>query len=91
MLIVIGILLSGILLGFVLRKRLNEKFLNRFLLYSIYLLLFLMGVGIGTNKQILENLLSLGLQALALTLGAVAGSILVVFLVYKLFFVKKDK
>lgn len=41
-------------------------------------LMVVLGVSVGANPQVMQNLGSLGLQALALTVGAVAGSILVV-------------
>ena len=37
-----------------------------------------LGISVGANPQVMQNLGSLGLQALALTVGAVTGSILVV-------------
>ena len=87
--IIISILLAGIVLGYLLRKRLKEKLLSRFLLFAIYLLLFMLGVSIGTNKQVLDNLATLGMQSLAITAGTVIGSIFVVYFVFIFFFQKK--
>lgn len=79
------------LLGFLLRAKQrivsgNEKLIN----YAIYLLLFLLGVSIGSNEQIMSSLSTLGLMALVVAMGAVAGSVLAGFLVFKLFFKKND-
>lgn len=84
---VIGIMAAGMLLGFLLRQRkklmsANEKLIT----YAIYLLLFMMGVSIGSNQQIINSLSSLGITALLVSVGAVAGSILLGFFVSKLFF-----
>ncbi|HBI80845.1 MAG TPA: DUF340 domain-containing protein [Bacteroidales bacterium] len=82
-------MLGGMLLGFLLKTKqrivtANEKLIT----YAIYLLLFLMGVSIGSNELIMNSLSSLGTLALLLSTGAVAGSILMGFLVFKFFFKK---
>jgi uncharacterized transporter YbjL len=74
--IILGLLIGSMILGYFLQNHLNEKLLNQLLLFSIYLLLFLMGVNIGSNEQLIKNLSSLGWQALLLTIGAVIGSII---------------
>lgn len=75
------------LLGFLLRAKQrivsgNEKLIT----YAIYLLLFMMGVSIGSNEQIMNSLSTLGIVALIVSTGAIIGSILTGFLVFKLFF-----
>ena len=84
---VLIIMLMGILAGLLARNkpklvRWNDRAVN----LAIYLLLFLLGVSVGGNQQIMANLGSLGLKALALALGAVAGSVSLSCLVYKYFF-----
>lgn len=78
------------LLGFLVKAKqrvvsANEKLIT----YAIYLLLFMMGVSIGSNDQIINSLSSLGFLALIISFGAVAGSILTGIVVFRLFF-KKD-
>ncbi len=78
---------GGMLLGFLLRAKQrivsgNEKLIT----YAIYLLLFMMGVSIGSNEQIMNSLSTLGIVALIVSMGAIIGSILTGFLVFKLFF-----
>lgn len=75
------------LLGFLLRAKQrivsgNEKLIT----YAIYLLLFMMGVSIGSNEQIMNSLSTLGIVALIVSMGAIIGSILTGFVVFKLFF-----
>ena len=43
---------------------------------AVYLLLFLLGLSVGSNRIIIANIGRLGLQALILTTGAVTGSVL---------------
>ena len=81
---------AGMLAGFLLRKRkklisLSEKLV----MWAIYLLLFLLGVAIGVNDQILERFADLGLLALVITFGGVAGSIFMGWLVFSVFFTGK--
>ncbi len=78
------------LLGFLLRRRkklmsANEKLIT----YAIYLLLFMMGVSIGSNQQIMGSLNSIGITALLVSVGAVTGSILLGFFVNRIFFKSK--
>ncbi len=84
---VVSIMAGGMLLGFLLRAKQrivsgNEKLIT----YAIYLLLFMMGVSIGSNEQIMNSLSTLGIVALIVSTGAIIGSILTGFLVFKLFF-----
>ncbi|MEW5845191.1 MAG: LysO family transporter [Bacteroidota bacterium] len=87
MIAVVSIMIGGMLLGFLLKAKqrivsVNEKLIT----YAIYLLLFMMGVSIGSNDQIMNSLSSLGVLALILSIGAVAGSILTGFVIFKIFF-----
>jgi uncharacterized membrane protein YbjE (DUF340 family) len=80
----------GIILGFFLKSkkklvRLNDKLVT----YAIYLLLFMLGISIGSNEQIMNSLSSLGLIALIVTIGGVLGSIVLGFITYRLFFKKR--
>lgn len=75
------------ILGFLLKAKqrivsINEKLIT----YAIYLLLFMMGLSIGSKNQLVESLSSLGVLALVLSVGAVAGSVLTGFVIFKLFF-----
>jgi len=88
---ILGILIIGITLGFIFRKM--EKLIklsNKLLIWSIYLLLFLLGISIGTNDEIIRNFPTTGLKALVLTFAGVLGSCLVSLLIYKIYFVEKE-
>ncbi|MFB9272813.1 MULTISPECIES: LysO family transporter [Flavobacteriaceae] len=80
----------GFILGYVLK---NE---TKFILFSnkattliIYMLLFLLGIGVGLNKTIVSNMANIGLQAILITFGAVLGSLILAYITYKLFFIQK--
>lgn len=91
MITVLLIMTAGIVIGWFLHKK--EKFLkviNELTNWAIFLLLFLLGLSVGTNDKILQNFDQIGFQAIAITLFAVMGSVLVSWLTYILFF-KKDE
>lgn len=89
---ILGVMFCGVGLGFLLRGRSNVKRLaERATMPVIYLLLFAMGVSVGANKNVMENLSSLGVEALIVTLGAVVGSITAALVTYKLFFRKGSR
>lgn len=84
---ILGILVLGVLLGHVLKNlSFFEKSANKVIMLVIYALLFLLGVSIGKNDVILNNLDSLGVQAWWLTFGAVLGSVIAAKIVYGKFF-----
>lgn len=75
-------LLAGALLGWGLRYR--RRWLHaadRATTTAVFLLIFLLGFSVGGNATVMTALGSLGAQALALTLGALAGSLLLMWLV----------
>ncbi|WP_455968731.1 LysO family transporter, partial [Butyricimonas virosa] len=51
-----------------------------------FLLLFLLGITVGANGDVMNNLDSIGLEALLITLAAIAGSVLCAWGVYRFFF-----
>ncbi len=91
MILLLAILFIGFFIGFLLRKNKKiEKPLGIIIMISIYALLFFIGISVGSNKLIINNLTKIGINALALTLGAVIGTILLSIPVYKYFF-QNDK
>lgn len=67
----------GILLGHVLRHRSKTIALaDSLTMWTIYLLLFVLGLSVGINRQILQNIGSLGFQAAVLAAAAIVGSVL---------------
>lgn len=52
---------------------------------AIFVLLFLMGAGVGASPAVMNNLSRLGWQAALISLGAVAGSVLLAWLLQRFF------
>ena len=72
---VIGFMLGGMCIGFLLRKR-NITRISQIITLLIWLLLFLLGIEVGENRRIIQGLATLGMEALTITLAAVLGSCL---------------
>ena len=91
MITVVLVMTAGIILGYIVRhKSLLIKLNDKLIMWAIYLLLFVLGVSIGTNDTIMKSLPSLGLKALAITIGGVAGSVLLAWVTYIKFFKNKE-
>ncbi len=76
----------GIACGYFLRNTKAAAFFCRLVMPSILALLFCMGVLIGNNEAIMNNLDTLGLQGLMLAVATMTGSCLAVSLIVRLFF-----
>ncbi|NOQ23756.1 MAG: LysO family transporter [Bacteroidales bacterium] len=91
MIIVLILMSFGIGIGWFLHK--HKKFIkitSELTNWAIYLLLFLLGLSVGTNDEILNNFDEIGYQSIIITVFAVMGSVLVSWLCFTLFF-KKDE
>lgn len=91
MFIVFGIMLLGVLIGYLLRQIPNITFIAKLISLFIFLLLFSLGISVGKNQEILNNLSTIGLQALVIAVGAMAGSICLTGLIYNKYFKKDEK
>ncbi len=86
MLEIILFFLAGLPIGWALKNRRKivgalEKMSN----ILIYALLFVLGVAIGANKKLIADFAELGLQSLLISFFAIGGSLILAWLVYKLF------
>ena len=72
---VIGIMFVGIGLGYLLRRQ-SLPWINKAITALIWLLLFLLGIEVGHNEQIIRSLPTLGVEAFAIALVCVLGSCL---------------
>ena len=91
MITVLLLMTSGIIIGWFLHKKKKIlKISSELTNWAIYILLFLLGLSVGTNEKILNNFDQIGFLAILITVFAVAGSILVSWLCFTIFF-KKDE
>ena len=82
MFLVLLFMLAGVFAGFLLRKW-KFRFINGIILMLIWLLLFLLGVEVGMNEQVVKNFAALGLEALLIAVFATFGSVTGALLLWK--------
>lgn len=87
---VILLMFCGIGIGYLFKKVAVLQKVNVSIAYTIYVLLFLLGVSVGSNKTILENLDTLGLEAVLIAVSTTMGSVVAAWIVYKFFFKKRE-
>jgi uncharacterized membrane protein YbjE (DUF340 family) len=75
MFIVILVMLAGILTGFALQK-IKIPYQNTLILTLVWGLLFLLGVEVGNNKQVINQFHTLGFDALLIAFFATLGSVI---------------
>lgn len=88
---IITVMFLGVGIGYLFRR---VKFLQKTeesISLTILLLLFILGVSVGSNELILNNLASFSGQAAVLASSAIFGSILASWLILNLFFKKEEK
>ena len=82
MFIVIAFIFIGMLLGYTIRKK-STEWLSRLLTLLVWVLLFLMGIEVGGNDRIMQALPTLGVEALVVSVLAILGSCVAVWLLWK--------
>ena len=87
---VIGIMFAGIAVGYLLRRVTLLQQIGHPISYTILLLLFLLGTVVGANREIVDNLTSLGGQALLIAVAGTLGSLVAAWVVYRCFFQERS-
>lgn len=85
---IIGLMLTGMLLGYLLRKR-DLKKIHQIITLLIWLLLFILGIEVGSNEQIIKGLHTIGLEAVILTLGGTLGSVIAAWVLWRALYKRK--
>ena len=89
MLAIFSVLIGGILLGYLLREK-KLKFLPRLITTIIWVLLFFLGLEIGSDPDVISNFSSLGVTALTISVLSVIGSIMASWILWKFIKRKED-
>ena len=92
MVIVLVLFAAGIVIGYLVKH--NEKLVktnDHLTNIAIYLLLFLLGINVGSNDQIIRNFEVIGLNSLLVSIFAVAGSIFCAWIIQNLIFRKGNE
>lgn len=80
---VIIIMLCGVLAGRVTGMRCRPA-VSRVVTALIWILLFMLGVEVGADRRITGNVLTLGLDALAVAAGSVVGCVLFSWVMWRM-------
>ncbi|MEK7718853.1 MAG: LysO family transporter [Bacteroidota bacterium] len=92
MIAILTVLSAGILLGLLIVKKPKLHLFNNHLLnWAIYLLLFLLGISVGTNREVIQNIGKIGYEAIAIGIFSIAGSVLLSALLFKFLFRQDEK
>ena len=79
---VIGIMFAGIGIGYLLRQK-SLPWIGKAITFLIWLLLFLLGIEVGHNEQIIRSLPTLGSEAFTITIVCVLGSCIAAWTLWK--------
>lgn len=90
MFIIIGIMLTGMLIGYLLRSK-RLTWIHKIITLLIWVLLFLLGIDVGGNEAIVKGLHTLGIEAAIITFAAVIGSILCAWGLWYLLYIRNKR
>ncbi len=82
---------AGICAGFIWRRIKAFSHVGKAVSLTVFVMLFFLGVEIGSDEHVLENLSTLGLRAFVLAVAGVAGSVILSMLLYKALFRKETE
>ncbi|MDD3789763.1 MAG: LysO family transporter [Petrimonas sp.] len=91
MLTIFLVIVSGMAVGYVARNIPATRYTGKIIGVLIALLLFSLGLSVGTNEHVIANFRFIGLDAFVIAAAATLGSVLCAAWVYRKFFRKKDK
>jgi uncharacterized membrane protein YbjE (DUF340 family) len=72
----------GIILGYSF-KNYTISFINQLINVLIWTLLFILGLEVGSNSDIIKNLKFVGIDAFVISVGAILGSVLMAWILWK--------
>lgn len=81
---------TGMLLGFLLRRQ-ELRWIHKVVTILIWVLLFLLGIEVGSNREIITGLHTLELEAIAITFAGVTGSVLGAWALWYLLYKRKKE
>ncbi len=85
---IIGLMLTGMLVGYLLRRR-DLAFIHKVITLLIWILLFILGIEVGGNERIVKGLHTIGLEAIILTVGGTLGSVIAAWALWKTLYKRK--
>lgn len=80
---IIGSLISGLVVGYIVKGRDMNK-IGKIITILIWTLLFCLGVKVGTDETVVAKLPIIGMEAMLITVGAISGSIFFSWVLWRL-------
>ena len=87
----LSLMLAGVLIGYLLRNFSFIKMTEKTISITVLILLFIFGLTIGSNSNLIHHIGDFGWQALILAIAGLSGSLIASSVAYKMFFKKGDK
>lgn len=84
-------MLAGVLIGHFLRNGKRVEKIEKSTSITIFVLLFVLGLSVGSNNVIIGNLGRFGWQAAVIAMLGMGGSIIAARIVFQLFFKKGEE
>ncbi len=86
---ILAIIAIGVVIGVIIRSERSSRYIAKVMSAIIYLMLLVLGICVGANQVIMDNLSTIGLKALIITIGGVVGSCICAMLLDKYIFSRK--
>ncbi len=83
MYIAIGCMIIGVVTGYFMRGRMDGFPLGKVTMAVICLLLFILGLELGRNDMLMENLPVLGIKSFVIAFMTVLGSVVFAWILYR--------
>lgn len=79
-----GLLIVGAILSYkgLISDKINNK-LSKIQMFFLFVLIFVMGIRLGMNEEVINSLTTIGIKAFIFSLATIAGSIICVYIVNK--------
>lgn len=84
-------MLAGVFIGHFLRNGKRVEKIEKSTSITIFVLLFVLGLSVGSNNVIIDNLGRFGWQAAVIAMLGMGGSIIAARIVFQLFFKKGEE
>ena len=88
---IVATMMTGISLGYLFRHKAILQKTEKTISITIFVLLFIMGITIGSNDALIMNLGNFGWQAAIISVSATCGSVLAAWFVMRFFFHKTSE
>ena len=79
---ILGSLLTGLVIGYIIKGR-QVPGIGRILTVLVWVLLFGLGIKVGTDEEVVDKLPIIGMEALFITIGAITGSVFFAWVLWR--------